>query len=111
VLIECGSVVVGCHVTDVALACCVKKGEGKGEGSSRAPELMWTVMTVVSSLDDVAHSLKCQVISVSRWAADVALACVKKGEGAGEGSNCAPEVIVDSDDDCVVTVWMMWHIR
>jgi hypothetical protein len=80
VLIECGSVVVGCHVTDVALACCVKKGEGKGEGSSHAPELMWTVTTVVSSLDDMACSLKCQVIAVSHWAADVALACcVKKG--------------------------------
>jgi hypothetical protein len=60
----------------------------------------------------MARSLKCQVIAVSRWAADVALACcVKKGEGAGEGSNCAPEVIVDSDDDCVVTVWTTWHVR
>ena len=48
VLTECGSV-VGCHVTDVALACCVKKGEGAGEGSNCTPELTWTVMTIASS--------------------------------------------------------------
>jgi hypothetical protein len=76
VLTECGSVIVSCHVTDVALACCVKKGEGVGEGSSCAPELMWTVTTIVSSLDDVAHLLMCQVTAVSCWAADMALAVV-----------------------------------
>ena len=50
VLTECGSVIVGCHVTDVALACCMKKGEGVGEGSSCPPELMWMVMMIVLSL-------------------------------------------------------------
>ena len=49
VLTECGSVVVGGHVTEVALACCVKKREGVGEGSNCAPELMWMVTMIVSS--------------------------------------------------------------
>ena len=84
VLTECGSVVVSGHVTDVALACCVKKGEGGGEGSSCAPELMRTVTMIVSSLDNVVWLLTWQIIAMTCWAADVALACcVKKGEGAG----------------------------
>ena len=49
VLTECSLVVVGCHVTDMALACCVKKGEGAQEGSNCATELMWMVTMIVSS--------------------------------------------------------------
>ena len=44
VLTECGSVVVGCHITG-----CVKKGQGAGEGSNCAPELTWMVTMIASS--------------------------------------------------------------
>ena len=49
VLTECSSVIVSCHITDMALVCCVKNGEGVGEGSNCTPELMWMVTMIVSS--------------------------------------------------------------
>ena len=67
---------------------------GWWEGSSCTSEQMRTVMMIASSLDDVVRLLTCQAITMSCWAADMALACcVKKGEGVGKGSNCASELM------------------